>query len=204
MSDAKRVGVYLRVSTTEQSTDLQAAEINRYLAARGWGQVKVYEDKATGTNANRPMLKALLADAKARNLDAIVVWKLDRFARSLRDLVTMIQELSELGVEFISLKDNIDMSTASGRLMLHIIGSFAEFEASIIKERVRAGVATARARGTRMGRPSTIDAVRVRHLHAEGWSLGRIARFIGASKAGVHKVLSQIPATKPVTIRDIA
>ena len=122
---ANRVAIYLRVSTQDQATELQQRELTAYVQARGWVVFKTYEDKATGTTANRAMLKAMLTDARLRRLDRIIVWKLDRFARSLKDLVTMLQELSELGIEFISLRDNIDLTTSSGRLMMHMIGAFA-------------------------------------------------------------------------------
>ena len=102
----KRIGVYLRVSTKDQNTDLQRQDIVRYLEARSLSRnVVVYEDKATGTNGNRPELKRLLSDSKSRKLDIVIVWKLDRLFRSLKDLVTTLQDLSEVGVEFISLKD---------------------------------------------------------------------------------------------------
>ena len=193
----KRIGVYLRVSTQDQSTELQLKEIKAYLAARGWDDVKIYEDKATGTNANRAMLKALLNDVRERKIDTVIVWKLDRFARSLKDLITMLQELNELGVEFISLKDQLDLSTSAGKLMVHIIGAFAQFEADIIKERVRAGIANAKSKGQKLGRPVQIDASKVIALRSEGWSLGKIAKQLGVSKAGVHKTLSENSITKP-------
>lgn len=185
----KRVGIYLRVSTQDQSTQIQADEIRQYCAARGWTDVRSYEDKATGTNTNRPMLKQLLSDARSRRLDLIVVWKLDRFARSLKDLILMLQELSELGVEFVSIRDNLDFSTSAGRLMLHIIGAFAEFEAGIIRERVRAGISAARAKGRKFGRPCRIDRQAAQELRRQGLSLNQIAERLGTTKSGVSKVL---------------
>jgi putative DNA-invertase from lambdoid prophage Rac len=191
----KRIGAYIRVSTADQSTVMQAEEIRAYLRARSWSDAVFYEDKASGRSTDRPKLKSLLQDARERKIDVIVVWKLDRFARSLKDLVLMLQELHELGVEFISLRDQIDFTTASGRLMVHMIAAFAEFEASIIRERVRSGIANAKARGTRFGRKPTIDIARVQKLRSDGWSLGRIARYLGVSKSGVQKVLSENPVT---------
>jgi DNA invertase Pin-like site-specific DNA recombinase len=187
----KRIGIYLRVSTQDQSTELQLKEIQAYLVARGWTDARIYEDKATGTNANRPMLKALLYDARERKLDTVVCWKLDRFARSLKDLVTMLQELNELGIEFISLKDQLDFSTSTGKLMANIIGAFAQFEADIIKERVRAGIANAKAKGRRLGRPTRISREQVLEMRSRGRSLNQIAKQLGCTKGGVSKILSK-------------
>ncbi len=188
-----RVGIYLRVSTDTQSTDLQAQELRQYSQARGWNEFSVYEDKATGTNANRPELKRLLADARCRKIDLILVWKLDRFARSLKDLLTLLQELAELGVDFISLRDQLDLTTAAGRLMAQMIGAFAEFEASLIKERVKAGLRAARAKGKRLGRPRSIDRYQVERLREQGLSLSQIAARLGVTKSGVSKTLRKRP-----------
>ncbi|MGK5088968.1 recombinase family protein [Bdellovibrionota bacterium FG-2] len=207
MNELKKIGIYLRVSTAEQSTELQESEIKAYLKSRGWADFKLYEDKATGTNNNRPQLKALLQDARQRKVDIIVVWKLDRFARSLKDLITMLQELTELGVAFVSLKDQMDLTTSAGRLMLHLIGAFAEFEASLIKERVRAGIQNAKAKGTKLGRPTQINLTKALELRAQGLSLGKIAKQMGISKSCVHKSLTQISSsnasTKPETNENV-
>ncbi|HAR41982.1 MAG TPA: resolvase [Bdellovibrionales bacterium] len=186
---ANRVAIYLRVSTQDQATELQQRELTAYVQARGWVVFKTYEDKATGTTANRAMLKAMLTDARLRRFDRIIVWKLDRFARSLKDLVTMLQELSELGIEFISLRDNIDLTTSSGRLMMHMIGAFAEFEASIIRERVRAGIANARAKGKRLGRPKTRDDGTIKALRRQGLSIRSIALQAHCSAGAVQRAL---------------
>lgn len=199
MIKQKRIAVYLRVSTIDQSTSLQSREIQEYLNARGLNSIRVYEDKASGTNSNRDQFKALMADARARRIDLVIVWKLDRFARSLKDLITHLQEFSELGVEFISLRDQIDLTTSAGRLMTHIIAAFAEFEASIIKERVRAGLANAKAQGRALGRPRTVDSAMAVELRSQGLSLSQIAKRLGVSKAAVHKTLSKLAVTKSET-----
>ena len=186
-----KVGIYLRVSTQDQSTDLQRREIEQYVKARGWDDIAIYEDKATGTNGNRPSLKQLLSDARERKVDVLICWKLDRFFRSLKDLISTLQEFNELGVQFISLKDNIDMTTSAGRLMLHIIGAFGEFEASLIQERVRAGLRAAKANGTVLGRPPRIDPRQVIQLRNKGLSLSEIGKQIGATKGAVSKTLSK-------------
>lgn len=185
-----RVAIYVRVSTQEQSCELQREELSRFTAARGWEVVGVYEDKATGTDGKRPMLQALLSDARARKFDILLCWKLDRVFRSLKGLVTTLQELSELGIEFVSLKDQIDMTTASGRLMTHILAAFAEFEASLIRERVKAGLENAKRKGTKLGRPKTRDDGAILTLRSEGLSHREIARRLGLSKGSVQKALA--------------
>ena len=124
MNTSKRIGIYLRVSTQDQATELQRNEIQKFLDARGWTTTFIYEDKATGTNGNRTAFKKLMADARQRKVDVVICWKLDRLFRSLKDLISTLQEFNELGIDFISLKDNIDLTTSAGRLMLRIIGAF--------------------------------------------------------------------------------
>ncbi|MBI1860462.1 MAG: recombinase family protein [Deltaproteobacteria bacterium] len=196
MKMERKIGIYLRVSTTDQSMDLQRAEILQFLKARGWSSFEVYEDSGkTGTNGNRPALKKLLQDARVRNIDLVICWKLDRLFRSLKDLVNTLQEFEELGVEFISLKDNIDLTTASGRLLMQVIGAMAEFECALIKERVRAGLKNAKANGKRLGRPTVIDATEVVEMRGKGYSLATIANAIGATKSGVSKTLRKSSLT---------
>ncbi|OFZ54737.1 MAG: hypothetical protein A2428_00935 [Bdellovibrionales bacterium RIFOXYC1_FULL_54_43] len=185
-----RVAIYCRVSTEDQSTDLQVSELMEFVTARGWDVYRVYEETATGTNRNRPLLKELQGDARARKFDIVLCWKLDRFARSLKDLILMLQEFSEIGIQFVSLRDQIDLTTAAGRLMVHIIGAFAEFEAALIKERVRAGLKAAKAKGTRLGRPRRRDDEAIHHLRAKGVSLRGIGRELGVSVGAVQKSLS--------------
>ncbi len=184
-----RVAVYARCSTQEQSTELQRREIESYAKARSWNQLTWFEDLASGTSSNRSNLQKLLVEARARRIDVIVVWKLDRFARSLKDLVTLLQEFSELGITFFSLKDQIDLGTSAGRLMMHLIGAFAEFEASLIRERVRAGLNNARAKGRQLGRPRKIDPAKLVELRKSGLSFSQIAKQTGLSKSAVHKTL---------------
>ncbi len=189
----KRVAVYLRVSTLDQSTDLQKQELLDYLVARQWTDYQIFEDAGrTGTNANRPALKQMLADAKARKIDLVICWKLDRLFRSLKDLVVTLQEFQDLGVEFVSLKDQIDLTTASGRLLMQLLGAMAEFEGSLIRERVRAGIRAAKAKGQQLGRPTRIDQARAFSLRAEGPSLATIAKTLGATKSGVSKTLRKL------------
>lgn len=193
MHRMNRVAIYVRVSTKEQSVDLQLSEINRFLMARGWGAHCVYQETASGTTVARPELRRLLKDASERKFDILICWKLDRLFRSLKDLVSTLQQFSDLGIAFISLKEQIDMTTASGRLLTHLLGAFAEFEASLIKDRVNAGLAEAKRKGTRLGRPRTVDAESVFILRRQNLSMSEIAKRLGISKASVHKALAQDP-----------
>jgi DNA invertase Pin-like site-specific DNA recombinase len=187
----KRVVAYVRVSTTDQSTELQRREIEDYCRARGWAIPAFYEDKKSGTSTDRPSFKQLIEECRARKVDLLLVWKLDRFARSMKDLVNTLQEFSELGIEFISLKDQIDMTTSTGRLMTNIIGAFAQFECDLIKSRVNAGLANAKAKGVRLGRPRVIDLYQVKKLRRDGCSLSQIAKRLSVTKSAVSKILSK-------------
>jgi DNA invertase Pin-like site-specific DNA recombinase len=135
-----------------------------------------------------------MSDAYRRRFDAILVWKIDRFGRSLKHLVNSLAELAALGVAFISLRDNLDLSTPSGRLMFQIIGAMAEFERALIQERVRAGLRNARAKGKRLGRPRVIvDASRIASLRAQGRSWAQIVAETGASKGTAQRALVALP-----------
>ena len=186
----KRVAIYVRVSTNEQNTDLQKRELKEFALARGFTVFRIYEDHGkTGTNDKREMLKALICDGRARKFDVVCVWKLDRLFRSLTHLVTLLQLWNELGIEFVSIKDSIDLTTAQGRLMLHLLGAFSEFEAALIRERVRAGVANARAKGKRLGRPTRHQPSKIKQLRAQGMSYRAIQRATGAPLGSISRVI---------------
>jgi DNA invertase Pin-like site-specific DNA recombinase len=190
-NQTKRVGLYVRVSTSEQSSNMQLAELKEFAQARGWTVAGVYQDDGfSGKNTKRPELQRLLADASRRRFDAVLVWKLDRFARSLGDLIAMIQGLAEVGVDFVSLRDSLDLTTSQGRLMLHLLGAFAQFERDLIATRVQAGLEAARRRGQRLGRPKTRDDASIRQLRSEGHSLRAIAARLGVSKGAVQSALA--------------
>lgn len=181
----KEVALYLRVSTNDQNCDLQRKELTSLVKSKGWDISNVYEDKATGTNGNRPQLKQLLTDARTGKFQIIICWKLDRLFRSLKDLITTLQLFSELGIEFVALKDNIDLTTSTGRLMMHILGAFAEFEASIIRSRVKAGLDAAKASGKTLGRKKTRPSKLIRELYEAGYSYRKIASLSGVSLGSV-------------------
>lgn len=187
----RRAALYVRVSTQDQSCDLQRIELLSFLDTKGWKLFEIYEDKATGTNANRPMLQKLLSDARDKKFDVIICWKLDRLFRSLKDLIITLQVFNELGIDFISHRDNLDLTSSTGRLMAHIIGAFAEFEAAIVKERVKAGLAAAKAKGRYPGRPKTRPSELIQTLRRNGHSYEEIAKLAKVSCATVHIELKE-------------
>ena len=154
MEKGKRVAIYGRVSTADQSVDMQASELTDYALNRGWQIVDRYLDcGVSGSKESRPALNRLMNDARQRKFDILLVWKIDRFGRSLKHLVNSLAELENVGVAFVSLRDSLDLSSPAGRLMAQLLGAISEFERSLITERVRAGIRNARAKGRRLGRP---------------------------------------------------
>jgi DNA invertase Pin-like site-specific DNA recombinase len=196
MPNEPRIGVYLRVSTDTQDTGLQKTEIENLIRTRGFNRVITYEDKSSGTNSNRPAYQQLMSDCRAGRIDIVIVWKLDRLFRSLSHLIAVLQEFRESNIDFISIRDQIDITTSAGRLMLHILGAFAEFEASLIRERVKAGLMEARRKGVKLGRPQALDKEKALELRAQGLSLSQIGRCLGAAKSTVSKTLKSTGVTK--------
>lgn len=146
-----------RVSTLQaQDPEMQLLELREYAAHRGWGVVGEYVDRTSGAKQSRPALNRMTNDARRRKFDVVAVWKIDRFGRSLKHLVNALAELEALGVAFVSLRDSLDLGTPAGRLMFQIIGAMAEFERSLIQERVRAGLRNAKQKGKRLGRPPAV------------------------------------------------
>lgn len=192
MPQDRLVAAYLRVSTEMQSTELQRREIEGFLQGKGFREIVFFEDKQTGTNANRPRLQEMLSRVRRGDIGVVIVWKLDRLFRSLKDLVNTLHEFSENGTSFISVKDNLDFTTSTGRLMVNILGAFAQFEADLIRSRVIAGLANARAMGKVLGRRPSIPRDVVRELRLQGLSLSQIASKIGVTKSGVSKTLSSL------------
>jgi DNA invertase Pin-like site-specific DNA recombinase len=191
-----RVAIYARVSTGEQNPEPQLRELRDYAERRGFVVHREYVDQASGDVRQRkraPAFEELMTDARQRRFDCVLVWKYDRFARSLGALVAALQEFRDLGVDFISHTQAIDTTTPMGRLFFHVIGSFAEFERDVIVERVRAGLANARAKGRRLGRPVRDPDMRRRvvALKGEGLSLRQIAAREHLSPSGVRKMLNQ-------------
>lgn len=191
-----RVALYARVCTlNNQDSEMQLSELREYAAHRGWQIVEEFTDQGvSGCKESRPALNRLMADACRRRFDAILVWKIDRFGRSLKHLVNALAELAALGVAFISLRDNLDLSTPSGRLMFQIIGAMAEFERALIQERVRAGLRNARSKGKKLGRPRvTVDASKIASLRAQGRSWGEIVEEMGIGNGTAQRALAGLP-----------
>jgi DNA invertase Pin-like site-specific DNA recombinase len=185
----KKVAIYVRVSTTEQNTDMQLSDLKEYAERRGHQVYEIYEDVITGAAKQRPALDRLIADAKKRRFDIVLVWKFDRFARSLQMLINSLELLKELGIDFISYKDDIDTTTSMGKLMFHINAAYAEYEREIIKERVKAGVKAKRAKTGRWGRTELDDATqeKIKALRAAKVSIRAIARKLHISTTTVMK-----------------
>lgn len=195
-----RVGLYARVSSLNgQHPEMQLDELREYCARRGWQVVSEYVDEGvSGARESRPSLNRLMADAHQRRFDIVACWKIDRFGRSLKHLVNSIEDFQSMGVAFVSLKDNLDLSTPSGRLMFQIIGAMAEFERALIQERVRSGLKAARARGKQLGRPRrVVDSTRIAKMKADGMSLREIADKLGVGYGTVRERLARTERKSP-------
>jgi DNA invertase Pin-like site-specific DNA recombinase len=187
-----KAALYARVSTLNgQDPTLQTRELREYCERRGWQIAGEYVDAGiSGAKDSRPELNRMIADAHLRRFDAVVVWKFDRFARSVSHLLRALETFNALGIAFVSLSEQIDTSTPTGRMVFTVLGAVAELERSLIAERVRAGLRNARAKGTRLGRPRiSVDASRVARLRAEGHTVREIADTLGVSRSLVHKTL---------------
>lgn len=184
-----RVALYARVSTVHggQNPEMQLWEMREYCERRNWIIAGEYVDRASGLRDSRPSLNLLFKDATQRKFDSVLVWKLDRFGRSLRHLVNCLAELQALGVKFVSLKDSLDLSTPAGTLMCHVLCCMSQFEASLARERVISGLAHARRRGKRLGRPTkTVDVDRINSLRTSGHSWRQIAGMMKLSVGTIH------------------
>jgi DNA invertase Pin-like site-specific DNA recombinase len=155
----KRVTIYARVSTKDQHPENQINQLKVFANNRKWNIVNIYEEKASGTKNNRPKFQRLLDDVQKRKTDAVLVWKLDRFARSTRELLNRLDEFRSLGVEFISYTENIDTTTPAGKGLFSMVAVFAEFENDIRSERIKAGMQRAKENGKHIGRPTINNLV---------------------------------------------
>ena len=194
-----RAAIYARVSTNNgQDPGMQTRELREYCQRRSWEIEGEYVDAGvSGAKERRPQLDALLVACRKRLVDAVVVYRYDRFARSLRQLVNALEEFRSLGIEFISLHEGVDTSTPNGRLVFGIFASIAEFERELIRDRVKSGIAAARSKGKRLGRPRvSVDPARIASLRASGRSWPQIAEAMGVSVGTVYQAagrLSKIP-----------
>ncbi len=194
-----KTAIYARVSTTDQTNTIQVRELKEYVERRGWEVSGVYEDQMSGAKTSRPGLDRLMADARLRKFDAILVWKLDRFGRSLVHCVSAIQELQTLGIRFIAISQGLDTdkSNPSSQLLLHVLAAVAEFERALIHERVSAGMRAAKMHGTKsgnaIGRPRRIfDREEVLRLRKTGLSVEKISDQMGIGVGTVVRVLRTV------------
>jgi DNA invertase Pin-like site-specific DNA recombinase len=189
-----KVAIYGRVSTQEQNTDNQVIELEQYCIARGYAVYKVYTDEGiSGSKESRPAFDQMLKDAHKRQFDVVLVWKLDRLSRSLKHLLNTLDTLNSLNISFISFSDNFDTTTPQGRLMFQLVGAFAEFERSLIKERVKLGLKRAKSKGIQLGRPKLdVNKYQILQLRKQGQNIRAISQAFGISIGSVHKTITQI------------
>ncbi len=187
-----RIGIYARVSTKDQSCEMQLRDLRAYCAARSFDAVAEYVDVGqSGAKDSRPELNRLMDDARKRKLDAVLVWKFDRFARSTKHLLTALEEFRSAGIQFISYQENMDTGSPLGQALFTIVAAVAQLERDLIRERVSAGIRNARAAGKQLGRPVRIvDREQILRLRAEGASVREIAAKVGVGYGTVRKRLA--------------
>ena len=188
-----RVGLYARVSTHDQQTlPLQIHAMCDFAAKRNWTIAVQIKEIGSGA-VHRKLRATLIAAARRREIDVVLVWRLDRWGRSVADLISTLQELQHLGVGFVSLTEALDLTTPAGRAMAGLLSVFAEFEREILRERVCAGLAHARQQGKRLGRPPSVvhKAVEARKLHQQGYNKSEVARKLEIGRTSVRRLLAQ-------------
>src|SRR5580704_16830891 len=203
-----KIAVYARVSTNNgQDPEMQLRELRDYCQRRNWEATREYVDVGiSGAKEKRPELDKLLADSQRRHFDAIVVWRFDRFARSVSHLLRALETFRSLGIEFVSLSEQVDTSTPTGKMIFTVLGAVAELERSLIVERVRAGLRNAVAKGKKLGRPRKVQSgIEIKRFLAEGASWRTIGRALGiapatALRASVEARL-EIPKKRKVASR---
>ena len=191
-----KVAIYTRISTNDQNDELQIKELSEYAKKRNWQLTKIYSDTISGSTKSRPELDNLINDAKKRKFDIILVWKFDRFARSMSMLIESLNLFDSLKIDFVSYKENIDTTSPMGKLIFHINSAYAEFERELIRDRVKAGVANKRAKklkdgDTSWGRSKLVPQKqsKIRALSEKGISIRNIAKELDISKTTVMKYL---------------
>ena len=198
----KRAALYMRVSTVDQHPETQLLDLRQMAAQRNLEIVQEYVDRISGVKAKRPGLDQMMTDARHGRFDVVLVWASDRIARSVKHFLEVLDELNRLGVEYISLRENIDTGGPLGRAIIVIVAAIAELERSLIIERVRAGMRRARLEGTHIGRnPLVLDHEAIRRERCQGQSLRQIARGHRISTATVQRVLRKHPV--PVPVQDL-
>jgi DNA invertase Pin-like site-specific DNA recombinase len=189
-----RVALYARVSTSngQQDPEMQLRELREYAERRGWRIAGEYVDHLTGSKDSRPSLNRLMTEAHQRRFDIVLVWRFDRFARSVSHLLRALETFQSLRIDFVSLSENVDTSTPTGKMVFTVLGAVAELERSLIVERVKAGIRNARAKGKRIGRPgSRVNPAAVLMLRSSGASIRAIATQLNSSVGSVARVLAE-------------
>jgi len=187
-----RAGLYARVSTNDQQTlPMQSRAMRDYAARRGW-TMALHVREVGSSAGKREAREKLLAAARRRDIDVVLVWRLDRWGRSVTDLLTTLQELEHLGVGFVSLTESLDLTTPAGRAMAGLLAIFAEFEREILRDRTRAGLAHARQNGKRLGRPATagVKSDEIGKLYRAGISKAEIAHRLNIGRTSVRRILA--------------
>jgi len=186
--------IYARVSTEDQTTDNQVFELEKVARRMGWEIGEVYTDTISGAKSKRPELDRLMQKVIRKEVDIIMVWSVDRLGRSLQHLTTLLSDIHSKGVDLYLHQQGIDTTTPSGKMMFQMCGVFAEFERSMVQERVKAGLERARAKGKRLGRPPVppIQIEKIRKLRAEGMTLTAIAKKTGVSVGKVHQAVWKV------------
>jgi putative DNA-invertase from lambdoid prophage Rac len=193
-----RAALYARVSTNEQDEGMQLREMREFAERRKWSAEIFADPGYSGAKVSRPELDRMLALCRHRKFDVVVVYRFDRFARSTKQLVDALEEFGRLGIEFVSLHEQVDTSTPNGKLLFHIFAAISEFERSLIRERVISGIANARAKGKRLGRPRrNPDVEQIRALRRYGFTWRHIAEQMGISVATAKRVV--LVAQKPAS-----
>jgi len=194
MGKTTRAALYLRVSTEGQNTDGQESELREYAKNRGWEVTRIYRDKVSGTKTSRPALDELIVDAAKHRFGIVAVWRIDRLGRSVSHLLHVLETFRSLGIEFVSISEAIDTSTATGKMVFTVLGAVAELERSLIAERVKMGLQNARKKGKRLGRPpirvlSKAEVEKVKVDRASGnFSLRKLAAKYGTSVWAMQQV----------------
>ncbi len=187
-----KAAIYARVSTLDQEPENQLQELRRYVEARGWTAQEYADHGVSGAKDRRPALDRLVTDAKRRQFDVLVCWRLDRLGRNLKHLITLLADLEAWGVSFVSLAEGIDATTPAGKLQMHILAAISEFERSRTIERVQAGLQRAKRQGRTLGRPRR--AISPRQLtRVEGLSSRAAAKVLGVPRSTLQRYLAQKP-----------
>jgi DNA invertase Pin-like site-specific DNA recombinase len=191
MGKVMKAAIYARVSTDEQTTDNQVLKLKKVADRNGWEIEAIYADTISGAKSKRPQLDKLMKAVMRKKVDMVMVWSVDRLGRSLQHLTSLLSDIESKGINLYLHQQNIDTSSPSGKMLFQLLGVFAEFERSMIRERVMAGLDRARSQGKRLGRPPVppITVDKIKRLREEGLSLRKIAKQVGISPSKVHQLV---------------